>query len=153
MRDPKRIPRILDLLREVWEMVPDWRLGQLVANLHAHVDVFHPEDDKTEHELLELRKRLQERAALDKPDEDQVLLGRSGAIHLFGSNGVAEGVTITKTGRQRDYETLEIAARRLVNKGLLTACPLTGDPVVSFRFTERGRIAHEALVELAKRPK
>lgn len=32
MRDPKRIPRILNLLEEYWSRYPDLRLGQIVGN-------------------------------------------------------------------------------------------------------------------------
>ena len=31
-RDPARIDRIVDLLREAWKKHPDWRLCQLVCN-------------------------------------------------------------------------------------------------------------------------
>ncbi len=31
-RDPERIGRVLDALRQAWEQHPDWRLGQLVHN-------------------------------------------------------------------------------------------------------------------------
>lgn len=32
MRDPARIPRILEALRVEWEKMPDLRLGQLLVN-------------------------------------------------------------------------------------------------------------------------
>ncbi len=32
MRDPDRIPEILDLLGKIWQLEPDLRLGQLVLN-------------------------------------------------------------------------------------------------------------------------
>ena len=32
MRDPDRIDAVLTLLREVWELEPDLRLGQLIFN-------------------------------------------------------------------------------------------------------------------------
>ena len=32
MRDPARIPRILEALRVEWERMPDMRLGQLLIN-------------------------------------------------------------------------------------------------------------------------
>lgn len=31
-RDPARIDRMVELLREAWHLVPDWRLTQLVIN-------------------------------------------------------------------------------------------------------------------------
>jgi hypothetical protein len=50
MRDPKRIPRIVAKLEKAWELVPDWRLGQLISNLlgPGPQDVFHPGDEKWE---------------------------------------------------------------------------------------------------------
>ena len=33
MRDPKRIDKFCDLLKELWKRVPDWRFGQLISNL------------------------------------------------------------------------------------------------------------------------
>jgi uncharacterized protein YihD (DUF1040 family) len=33
MRNPKRIPNILERLRKVWEAQPDLRLGQLIENV------------------------------------------------------------------------------------------------------------------------
>lgn len=49
MRDPNRIPEMTDLLRQVWERYPDWRLGQLVCNMGRLLGMFDPffvEDDK-----------------------------------------------------------------------------------------------------------
>ena len=47
MRDPKRIDTVLNKLKELWELVPDWRLGQLVCNIGregGHWDPFYLED-------------------------------------------------------------------------------------------------------------
>lgn len=33
MRDPKRIERIISLLKQLWEAYPDQRLGQLLINV------------------------------------------------------------------------------------------------------------------------
>ena len=33
MRDPNRIPIMLEELKILWETHPDWRLGQLIVNL------------------------------------------------------------------------------------------------------------------------
>jgi hypothetical protein len=57
MRDPQRIDRILELLREVWKIYPDYRLGQLISNLlgPGPHDVFFLEDDEME-ELLRCMK-------------------------------------------------------------------------------------------------
>lgn len=50
MRDPKRIPEILNTLQEIWEKVPDWRFFQLISNIpwkDMQRDSFYYEDDKT----------------------------------------------------------------------------------------------------------
>jgi uncharacterized protein YihD (DUF1040 family) len=58
MRDPRRIARIAQLLSEVWEKVPDWRLTQLVINAsdtkHNCGPVFYLEDDEFEQRLKKL---------------------------------------------------------------------------------------------------
>ena len=49
MRNPDRIPKILTLLQQGWEKVPDWRFGQLIENLKRYIcvdDLFYIEDDK-----------------------------------------------------------------------------------------------------------
>jgi hypothetical protein len=53
MRDPKRIPRILEKLRQLWEQSPDLRLGQLVENCKSFSELpgaptFYLEDDEME---------------------------------------------------------------------------------------------------------
>lgn len=58
MRDPQRIPRVLNLLGKVWAEVPDWRLGQLIENIARDMgwnDAYYMEDDDLEKEL---KKRL-----------------------------------------------------------------------------------------------
>lgn len=49
MRDPDRIPRIIERLKKIWEGVPDQRLCQLISNLAAMEgkdgDLFYVEDD------------------------------------------------------------------------------------------------------------
>lgn len=83
MRDPNRIPRILNLLRAYWEENPDLRLGQIVVNLtpdQNHISVlcardtdypfetdmanpFYVEDDEWEQALRnELLKKYEEPA-------------------------------------------------------------------------------------------
>lgn len=57
MRDPNRIPRILDLLEKAWKKVPDWRLGQLIENIARDMgwnDAYYVEDDDLEKELRRL---------------------------------------------------------------------------------------------------
>lgn len=54
MRNPERIPRILDLLEKVWKEFPDWRLGQLIENIARDIgwnDAYYMEDDDLEKEL------------------------------------------------------------------------------------------------------
>lgn len=49
MRNPNRIPKILSLLQQGWEKVPNWRFGQLIENLKRYIcadDLFYIEDDK-----------------------------------------------------------------------------------------------------------
>lgn len=66
MRDPKRIDRICDELRYVWKNVPDWRLGQLIANLTRMTSVSDPffvEDDKMEEAIVMLKKTIDSQAS------------------------------------------------------------------------------------------
>ena len=48
MRNPDRIPELLKELEEFWKQVPDWRLGQVIANLNYEIlgtnDPFYLED-------------------------------------------------------------------------------------------------------------
>ena len=55
MRDPKRIPEVLDELRKVWEKSPDLRLGQLIDNIVTRTPcpLFYIEDE----DLVERIKR------------------------------------------------------------------------------------------------
>lgn len=67
MRDPKRIDRMLALLRRVWTQNPDWRLGQLVSNSAPGLDpIFYVDDDKIEARMNELA-RPDHPAAADQP--------------------------------------------------------------------------------------
>lgn len=63
MRDPERIARIAKLLSDVWELVPDWRLTQLVINASDTKQdcgsVFYLEDDEFESRLRRLHSGLQ----------------------------------------------------------------------------------------------
>lgn len=50
MRDPNRIPEVLEEIEHLWRLHPDWRLGQLISNLAAWSDpvegsVYDIEDD------------------------------------------------------------------------------------------------------------
>lgn len=33
MRDPNRIDNVIEKVRRIWKLVPDWRLGQLICNI------------------------------------------------------------------------------------------------------------------------
>jgi hypothetical protein len=54
-RDPKRIDRMVGLLRQRWHEAPDLRLGQLVVNVAARsgVSAFYLEDYSMELHLSE----------------------------------------------------------------------------------------------------
>ena len=56
MRDPVRIDRIIELLREVWKQSPDLRLAQLIVNSLPPGEpcprVFYAEDDVVERSLV-----------------------------------------------------------------------------------------------------
>lgn len=58
MRNPDRIPRILSLLKEVWEWHADWRLGQIIANVSPkhEANLFYTEDDELEEQLIAFKK-------------------------------------------------------------------------------------------------
>lgn len=58
MRDPARIPRVLDKLQTIWSQNPDWRLGQLVSNSRGlgPQDVFYYEDSDLEAALDKIIK-------------------------------------------------------------------------------------------------
>lgn len=53
MRDPKRIDKMINLLRDVWHANPDMRLGQLMLNLTRNSQleddinrIWHAEDEE-----------------------------------------------------------------------------------------------------------
>ena len=57
-REPERIDRMIELLREAWHLFPDFRLTQLVINAsdtrHDCGPLFYLEDDKMEEKLQRL---------------------------------------------------------------------------------------------------
>ena len=59
MRDPKRIDRIIDLIRKIWKKNSDLRLCHLIGNCFLHGDLYHQEDD-------DLEKRLKEKYLTEK---------------------------------------------------------------------------------------
>ena len=50
MRNPDRISTIIAKLIKLWGRLPDWRLCQLISNLHGGgpQDIFYTEDDELE---------------------------------------------------------------------------------------------------------
>ena len=64
MRDTARIERILPLLKEVWSMVPDWRLGQLMVNIAAESGwgdrTYYVEDQEVEETLRAWKEQWKE---------------------------------------------------------------------------------------------
>ena len=46
MRDPKRIPDVLNQLKALWSSYPDLRLGQLILNIIRDPLLYYIEDDE-----------------------------------------------------------------------------------------------------------
>ena len=65
MRDPARIDRVTDLLREVWHLDPGMRLTQLVMVVSNQASdagaLWHLEDDTMEQRLKSYRDGLKRR--------------------------------------------------------------------------------------------
>ncbi len=57
MRDPNRLDRMIEKLRELWKTQPDQRLGQLIVNVIRPGEpcprVFYAEDDDIEAKLAD----------------------------------------------------------------------------------------------------
>jgi hypothetical protein len=62
VRDPNRIPVFLTLLQRCWEMVPDWRFGQLIENIKS----FSGKSDLFYLEEKDFEKILKDYFELDK---------------------------------------------------------------------------------------
>jgi len=67
MRDPTRIDEMLELLRELWQLEPDLRLGQLLFNAARMrdpdlQDVFSIEDGSLRKGLLRYLEVIKERS-------------------------------------------------------------------------------------------
>ena len=65
MRDPKRIDKFCDLLKEIWKRVPDWRFGQLISNLGRQLEwtpggFFYAEDEEFMNELSRILAKFNE---------------------------------------------------------------------------------------------
>lgn len=79
--------------------------------------------------------------------QDQVLLGLHGPVFLIRQGGEDVGVEISKSGPMSQWDELLDAAWQLVLDGLLKRGVNNGTPRVYYEFTERGKIAHWALME------
>jgi len=64
MRDPNRIPEVLELIRQLWEKYPDWRLGQLLVNVSDTDNIFYVEDDRVEKGLVNYLKLVEQHEAV-----------------------------------------------------------------------------------------
>lgn len=62
MRDPKRIKKVLQILRQYWEAHPDLRLGQILVNM-ADDSTYYMEDDELVERII---KALKEQAPTKK---------------------------------------------------------------------------------------
>lgn len=51
MRDPERIDKFIDLLREIWHKHPDMRFSQLIGNALGFGDNYYVEDDESYNKL------------------------------------------------------------------------------------------------------
>jgi uncharacterized protein YihD (DUF1040 family) len=53
MRDPRRMNKLLDVLKKCWEKEPDWRFGQLMVNFLGQLprDPFFYEEDEMIEEM------------------------------------------------------------------------------------------------------
>ena len=77
MRDPNRIPKILNELERIWKANPDFRLGQLIVvgtkPNESCTEVFHIEDEKLLEGLLyfENRTHLKTQEPKTIPDWDK----------------------------------------------------------------------------------
>ena len=63
MRDPKRIDKFCDLLKEIWKRVPDWRFGQLISNLGRQLEwtrFYYAEDEEFMNELARILAKFNE---------------------------------------------------------------------------------------------
>jgi hypothetical protein len=46
MRNPERIPKILNEIEKIWQQYPDLRLGQLILNLEYRLPLYQIEDEE-----------------------------------------------------------------------------------------------------------
>lgn len=56
MRNPDRIPKILNEIEKIWQQYPDLRLGQLILNLEYRLPLYNVEDEELVAALKSLYK-------------------------------------------------------------------------------------------------
>lgn len=56
MRNPDRIPKILNEIEKIWQQYPDLRLGQLILNLEYRLPLYQIEDEELVTALKSLYK-------------------------------------------------------------------------------------------------
>lgn len=73
MRDPARIDRMIEMLRQLWKLQPDTRLGQLVVNVIRPSEpcprVFYAEDTDTETKLAQYLAAVEARTTRPASEE------------------------------------------------------------------------------------
>lgn len=59
MRNPDRIPKILNEIEKIWQRHPDLRLGQLILNLEYRLPLYQIEDEELVAALKSLYKGVE----------------------------------------------------------------------------------------------
>jgi hypothetical protein len=97
MRDPARIPIILERLRKVWEAHPDLRLGQLVVNGASarRSEVFYVEDEA-------LLGAIETLAKPTRPDLPSVQPQCADDAHVWQSRALGEYVWCMNCPARKD---------------------------------------------------
>ena len=60
MRNPDRIPKILNEIEKIWQQYPDLRLGQLILNLEHRLPLYQIEDEELVAALKSLYKGVKD---------------------------------------------------------------------------------------------
>lgn len=60
MRNPDRIPKILNEIEKIWQQYPDLRLGQLILNLEYRLPLYNVEDEELVAALKSLYKGVRD---------------------------------------------------------------------------------------------
>jgi uncharacterized protein YihD (DUF1040 family) len=107
MRDPSRIERVLELLRDIWRNAPDLRLGQILvacAPKTPHgTDVFYVEDSMIESGMRNFAK---ERGIGVDEDGVTITLTKSEAIVLIHMLEPFDGVPQLTVADQAEAQAL-----------------------------------------------